>query len=247
MGCYLIVSDGRNYDPDMRYNICAKVEKNGEFICEMSPLKVPLRHMYKHPLMCVTGSILEPKHWWNIWGEQTANMREVKEIVEPTKAPEANDVTGLTEEDKEVSEILYKAITTWSAYKNGLKKFQSEFPTGVTLEEEVNQMFSKEVILRDKESNNAIIIVSANAFEGANTYTIELDDAGLQSDKLKKLTCLVVKTLYEREVDWETLSEEGYEAEEIYGDGSGKMIKTMYNFDSALKVWWIDYYQLRIR
>lgn len=82
LGCYLIVSDGRNYDPDMRYNICVKVEQKGEFICEMSPLKVPLRHMYKHPLMCVTGSLIEPKHWWDIWGEQTANMREVKEIVE---------------------------------------------------------------------------------------------------------------------------------------------------------------------
>jgi len=82
LGCYLIVSDGRNYDPQMRYNVCIRIERDGDFVCEMSPLKIPLRHMYEHPLMCVTGNIIEPKHWWDVWGKQNADLREVKDIVQ---------------------------------------------------------------------------------------------------------------------------------------------------------------------
>ena len=48
-GCIAIISNGLKYDDHLRYNIVYKIEENGDFYCEFSRLKVPLRHMYRHP------------------------------------------------------------------------------------------------------------------------------------------------------------------------------------------------------
>lgn len=67
MGCHIILSDGRTYDPMMKYNIVYKIKPSGEFLMEWSDLKIPLRHMYKHPLNWVRGSLTTPLHWWDKW------------------------------------------------------------------------------------------------------------------------------------------------------------------------------------
>lgn len=83
LGCYLIISDGRQYDKYLKYNIVCKVEHTGSFFYEFSPLQVPLRHMYRYPTSCVIGNLSDSKESWHI--EKTAsaqvNLPEVKRIV----------------------------------------------------------------------------------------------------------------------------------------------------------------------
>ncbi|HHT97476.1 MAG TPA: hypothetical protein GXZ90_06250 [Clostridiales bacterium] len=62
----LIISDGIKYDDIQNYNLVTKIEKNGDFIFEASELKIPLRHMYRHPLLSCYGNVSEEISEWHI-------------------------------------------------------------------------------------------------------------------------------------------------------------------------------------
>jgi hypothetical protein len=62
----LIISDGIKYDPIQEYNMVVKFDKNGDFIFEASELKIPLRHMYRHPLLSCSGNLTDGVSEWNI-------------------------------------------------------------------------------------------------------------------------------------------------------------------------------------
>lgn len=62
----LIVADGLKYDPIQEYNMTVKFQKNGDFIFEASELKIPQRHMYRHPLLSCSGNIASTIHEWEI-------------------------------------------------------------------------------------------------------------------------------------------------------------------------------------
>lgn len=81
LGCHLIVSNGRKFDKDMRFNICAKIARNGDFTLEASGLKVPLRKMYDYPIMSIIGNIQHPMHWWNVYGKRYGNLTEIRDIL----------------------------------------------------------------------------------------------------------------------------------------------------------------------
>jgi hypothetical protein len=86
LGCYLIVSNGRNYDVDMEFNICAIVQKDGSFECELSSLKIPLRKMYAHPLVLVQGNMLDPLNTWKTFNViPKGTEREDRTIVDNTR------------------------------------------------------------------------------------------------------------------------------------------------------------------
>ena len=65
-GYKLIISNAIKYDEIQEYNMVVKIYRNGDFIFEASELKIPLRHMYRHPLLSCTGNINDNIHSWNI-------------------------------------------------------------------------------------------------------------------------------------------------------------------------------------
>ena len=68
----LIISDGIKYDNIQKYNMVTKIQKNGDFIFEASDLKIPLRHMYRHPssLLSCTGNLSEGIHLWHMFNKR---------------------------------------------------------------------------------------------------------------------------------------------------------------------------------
>jgi len=62
----LIISDGIKYDPIQEYNLVARFESNGDFIFDASELKIPLRHMYRCPMLSCYGNISEEVSEWTI-------------------------------------------------------------------------------------------------------------------------------------------------------------------------------------
>lgn len=62
----LIISNGIQYDPIQTYNMTVKFEKNGDFIFEASGEKVPLRHMYRYPLLSCAGNLTDSIQEWQI-------------------------------------------------------------------------------------------------------------------------------------------------------------------------------------
>jgi hypothetical protein len=65
-GYKLIVSDGIKYDPVQEYNMTIKIAENGDFDFEASPEKVPLRHMYRFPLLSCSGNVGEETSEWMV-------------------------------------------------------------------------------------------------------------------------------------------------------------------------------------
>lgn len=86
-GCIAIISNGLKYDDHLRYNIVYKIEENGDFYCEFSRLKVPLRHMYRHPetLNSASGNIDELLKYWNRHVSKQEkyriDFREIRELL----------------------------------------------------------------------------------------------------------------------------------------------------------------------
>lgn len=76
----LIISDGIKYDNIQDYNMVVKIQKNGDFIFEVSELKIPLRHMYRYSLLSCTGNIGDNIHQWSIhkqkYGLNKANIKD---------------------------------------------------------------------------------------------------------------------------------------------------------------------------
>lgn len=62
----LIISDGIKYDSIQEYNLVTKINENGDFIFEASELKIPLRHMYRYPLLSCYGNIADKISDWDI-------------------------------------------------------------------------------------------------------------------------------------------------------------------------------------
>lgn len=60
----LIISDGIKYDAIQEYNMVVNIQQNGKFELEASELKIPLRHMYKHPLLSCAGAIGDDANHW---------------------------------------------------------------------------------------------------------------------------------------------------------------------------------------
>lgn len=65
----LIVANGIKYDNIQIYNMATKLNANGDFIFEASDLKVPLRHMYRYPLLSCSGNISDKIHNWDIYNQ----------------------------------------------------------------------------------------------------------------------------------------------------------------------------------
>jgi hypothetical protein len=63
----LIVSDGIKFDEVKKYNMVIKIEKNGDFIFEASAKKVPLRRMYRYPLLSCSGNIADEVSEWAVY------------------------------------------------------------------------------------------------------------------------------------------------------------------------------------
>ncbi len=66
----MIISDGIKYDPIQEYNMVVKMQKNGDFFFEASELKIPLRHMYRYPLLSCAGNIAEEVSTWIIYNNR---------------------------------------------------------------------------------------------------------------------------------------------------------------------------------
>lgn len=68
----LIIADGIKYDAVQKYNMVAKIQKNGDFIFEASSLKIPLRHMYRHPssLLSCIGNLSENINLWHAFNNK---------------------------------------------------------------------------------------------------------------------------------------------------------------------------------
>lgn len=82
LGCYLIISDGRNYDQYLKYNLVVMFDRQGNFNCNLSTLKIPLRHMYNHKLMQVTGNIKDYTKDWEVWGERQTDLDSLRKSIE---------------------------------------------------------------------------------------------------------------------------------------------------------------------
>lgn len=81
----LIVTNGIKYDPIQNYNFVVRFSSNGNFTCEASDLKVPLRHMYRYPekLLSVSGNISDDIQEWKIYNNANGvNRIELKHDLE---------------------------------------------------------------------------------------------------------------------------------------------------------------------
>ncbi len=79
----LIISDGIKYDNIQKYNMSVSIKQNGDFIFETSELKIPLRHMYKHPLLSCEGNIGDEVSSWLVHNARYGiNRHEVKRDLE---------------------------------------------------------------------------------------------------------------------------------------------------------------------
>lgn len=67
-GMILLISDGRRYDPFLKYNMVFSIGYDSLFHAEYSIRNVPLRHMYRYrnDLINVTGHIDERYGSWDI-------------------------------------------------------------------------------------------------------------------------------------------------------------------------------------
>ena len=63
----LIISNGIQYDNIQEYNMVVKFNKKGDFLFEASELKIPLRHMYRHPLLSCSGNLKDEVSQWEIY------------------------------------------------------------------------------------------------------------------------------------------------------------------------------------
>lgn len=63
----LIISNGIQYDNIQEYNMVVKLQKNGDFVFEASELKVPLRHMYRYPLLSCSGNLSDEVSEWKVY------------------------------------------------------------------------------------------------------------------------------------------------------------------------------------
>jgi len=63
----LIISNGIKYDTIQEYNMVVKLQRNGDFLFEASELKIPLRHMYRHPLLSCSGNLSEDIQLWDVY------------------------------------------------------------------------------------------------------------------------------------------------------------------------------------
>lgn len=82
-GYRLIVSDGIKYDNIQSYNMVVKLSRNGDFIFEASELKIPLRHMYRHPLLSCSGNIKGGVRDWEVYNNRnTIDKRNIKHVLE---------------------------------------------------------------------------------------------------------------------------------------------------------------------
>lgn len=66
----LIISDGIKYDNIQDYNMVLKLQKNGNFLFEVSELKIPLRHMYRYPLLSCSGNLSEHIQEWTVYNQK---------------------------------------------------------------------------------------------------------------------------------------------------------------------------------
>lgn len=82
-GYKFIVANGLRYDKYLRLNVCLKINRNGEFICEYSRLKLPLRSMYNHPrdLTCIYGNLDEKIVYWKVINSTGIDLREIRDIL----------------------------------------------------------------------------------------------------------------------------------------------------------------------
>jgi len=63
----LIISNGIQYDNIQEYNMVVRFRENGEFLFEASELKIPLRHMYRHPLLSCSGNLKDEVSQWEVY------------------------------------------------------------------------------------------------------------------------------------------------------------------------------------
>jgi len=63
----LIISNGIQYDNIQEYNMVVKLHKNGDFLFEASELKIPLRHMYRYPLLSCSGNLKDEVSQWEVY------------------------------------------------------------------------------------------------------------------------------------------------------------------------------------
>lgn len=69
MGCTLVCSNGKKYDPIQICNFVYSV-RNGQFILEVNFDKVPLRQMYNENLITISGHIFHPRSMFSIRGQK---------------------------------------------------------------------------------------------------------------------------------------------------------------------------------
>lgn len=82
MQCLLIVSGGIKCDPYLKFNLVTKIETDGSFIAEASDKKVPLRQMYRSPLLYAKGNVGESIMNWECNDYIGVDKRLVKEVLE---------------------------------------------------------------------------------------------------------------------------------------------------------------------
>lgn len=83
-GMILLISNGRQYDVFLKYNMVFSVGYDGCFRAEYSTRNVPLRHMYRHreSLVNVTGHIDERYASWEVQNREhnQVDLREIRDL-----------------------------------------------------------------------------------------------------------------------------------------------------------------------
>jgi len=63
----IIISNGIQYDNIQEYNMVVKFNEKGDFLFEASELKIPLRHMYRYPLLSCSGNLKDEVSQWEVY------------------------------------------------------------------------------------------------------------------------------------------------------------------------------------
>lgn len=84
-GMILLISNGRQFDKYLRFNMVMSMERDGKFQAEYCTKNTPLRHMYRYPskLVYIRGNVNERFGDWEVDNREanTIDLREIRNLI----------------------------------------------------------------------------------------------------------------------------------------------------------------------
>ncbi len=81
LDCSLICSDGHQFDQNLKFNFVIDIDKEYNFILELSSNKVPLRLMYQYKTTIIRGNLLSNKYDYFLNDNKEYNVEDIEYLL----------------------------------------------------------------------------------------------------------------------------------------------------------------------